>query len=133
MVNNHQKVVRSTYKRYPWPSVIRLNRFVQVPYKKVVLTRKNILKRDLYKCAYCGRGDLPLTVDHVIPKARGGEDIWENLVAACVVCNNKKGNKTPEEANLTMKVKPFKPSYIMFISSFNSKLDDSWKPFLFQK
>lgn len=133
VAHNHQRYVRSTYTKYPWPSVIRLNRFVLVPYKKVVLTRKNILKRDLYKCVYCGRGDLPLTIDHIIPKARGGEDVWENLVAACVICNNRKGNKTPEEANLIMRSKPFKPSYIMFISSFITKLDESWKPFLYQQ
>ncbi len=57
-------------KNYPWPSIIRLSRFVRVPYKKVVLTRKNILRRDGYKCAYCGRGDLTLTMDHIIPKAK---------------------------------------------------------------
>jgi len=125
------KMLHSAKAQFPWPSVIRLNRFVKVPYKKVILTRKNILKRDSYKCVYCGRSDLPLTVDHVIPKAKGGEDVWENLVAACVVCNNKKGDKTLEEANLILRTKPFKPNYLMFISKIVSKIDENWKPYLF--
>ncbi|MDP4174714.1 MAG: HNH endonuclease [Bacteroidota bacterium] len=132
VANKDHKSIRSRYKQFPWPSVIRLNRYVPVSYKKVILTRKNILKRDQYKCVYCGRGDLPLTVDHVIPKARGGEDVWENLVAACVVCNNKKGDKTPEEVNFKMRWKPYKPSHILFMSNSVGKIEDSWKPFLFQ-
>ncbi|MGE5498858.1 MAG: HNH endonuclease, partial [Syntrophothermus sp.] len=66
VANKDHKTVRSRYAQYPWPSVIRLNRYVPVSYKKVILTRKNVLKRDQYKCIYCGRGDLPLTVDHII-------------------------------------------------------------------
>ena len=94
-------------KSYPWPSVIRISKFINLPYKKVVLTRKNILRRDSYKCAYCGRADLPLTVDHVFPRARGGDDTWENLVTACTICNNRKGDRTPEEANMKMIFRPF--------------------------
>ena len=130
--NKANKYLHSSYKSISWPSVIRLNKFVSVPYKKVVLTRKNILKRDQYKCAYCGRGDLPLTVDHIIPRSRGGEEIWENLVSACVVCNNRKSNQTLEEANLKLRIKPYKPNYIVFMSSSIGKMEDSWRPFLFQ-
>lgn len=96
------------------------------------MTRKNILKRDLYKCAYCGRSDLPLTIDHVIPRARGGEETWENLVTACVSCNNKKGDRTLEEADLKLRIRPYKPHYILFISNSVSKIDENWKPYLFQ-
>lgn len=102
-----------------------------MPYKKVFLTRKNVLRRDSFRCAYCGRGDLPLTVDHIIPKARGGQDTWENLVCACTVCNNKKGDRTLEESGFQLLVKPFVPSHIMFIKNFVSKLDENWKPYLF--
>jgi 5-methylcytosine-specific restriction endonuclease McrA len=104
---------------------------VNVPYKKVVLTRRNILRRDGYKCAYCGRGDLPLTVDHIIPKARGGDDIWENLISACTKCNNKKGDRTPEEARMPLIYRPFKPNHVMFIKNVVGKLDDKWKPYLY--
>ncbi|HSD64905.1 MAG TPA: HNH endonuclease, partial [Ignavibacteriaceae bacterium] len=80
---------------------------------------------------YCGRGDLPLTIDHVIPRARGGSDSWENLVCACTLCNNKKGDRTPEEANMLLTNRPFKPSHIMFIKNVVGKLDENWKPYLY--
>lgn len=132
LVSQRQDVfINSVNHKFPWPSVIRLSNFIRVPYKKIILTRKNILKRDNHKCSYCGRGDLPLTVDHVIPRARGGEDTWENLVAACLPCNNKKGNRTPEEANMKMKLHPFKPDHISYIKSSAGRLDKEWKPFLF--
>lgn len=125
------KVIRSVSLQIDYPSVVRLKRFVSVPYTQVILSRRNILRRDGNKCAYCGRSDVALTVDHVIPKARGGKDTWENLVAACLVCNNRKGNRTPEEADMKLLVKPFKPNHIMFIKYHTSRTDDSWKPFLF--
>ena len=131
LLDNKRKVIRTVSRNFPWPSVIRLNYFITVPYKKVVLTRKNILRRDAYKCAYCGRSDLPLTIDHVVPKAKGGYDSWENLVCACTSCNNRKGGRTPEEANLRLIYKPFKPNHIMFIKTIVGKLDENWKPYLY--
>ncbi|MCX6150225.1 MAG: HNH endonuclease [Ignavibacteriales bacterium] len=132
VASNNGKIIHSAFNQFPWPSVIRLNRYILVPHKKVMMTRKNILKRDMYKCAYCGRSDLPLTVDHIIPKARGGEETWENLVTACVACNNKKGDRTLEEAELKLRFRPYKPHYILFISNSVSKIDENWKPYLFQ-
>jgi 5-methylcytosine-specific restriction endonuclease McrA len=131
VIDDRRKKLRSIQLCYPWPSVIRLNQFIKIPYKKVVLSRKNILRRDSYKCGYCGRGDLPLTVDHVVPKARGGNDAWDNLVAACTACNNKKGDKTPAEAMMRLNITPFKPSHIMFIKNVVGKLDENWKPYLY--
>jgi 5-methylcytosine-specific restriction endonuclease McrA len=131
VLNDKRKVLHSVTRIYPWPSIIRLSRYINVPYKKVVLTRKNILRRDSYKCSYCGRGDLPLTIDHVIPRAQGGSDSWENLVTACTFCNNKKGDRTPEEANMMLTNRPFKPSHIMFIKNVVGKLDENWKPYLY--
>jgi 5-methylcytosine-specific restriction endonuclease McrA len=131
LLDNKRKVIRTVSRNFPWPSVIRLTYFITVPYKKVVLTRKNILRRDAYKCAYCGRSDLPLTIDHIIPKAKGGHDSWENLVCACTSCNNRKGSRTPDEANLRLIYKPFKPNHIMFIKTIVGKLDENWKPYLY--
>ena len=71
-------------------------------------------------------------MDHVVPKARGGKDTWENLVTACLPCNNKKGSKTLEEANMILKIKPYKPNYIMFILNSVSRVDETWRPYLFQ-
>ncbi len=129
---NENKKVRSVSREFPWPSIIRLSFYVKVPFRKIILTRKSILKRDSHKCAYCGRGDLTLTLDHIIPKAKGGEDTWENLVAACLPCNNKKGDRTPEEANLKLKIRPYKPNHITFISNNAGRMEEAWKPFLFQ-
>lgn len=108
-----------------------MNSYIKLPYKKIILTRKNILKRDKHKCGYCGRGDIPLTIDHIMPKARGGGDNWDNLVAACMTCNNKKGDRTPQEAAMPLRIKPYKPNYIIFITNTVNRLDESWKPYLF--
>jgi len=131
VVDDKRKALRTVNQTFPWPSIIRLSFFVHVPYKKVVLTRKNILRRDGYKCVYCGRSDLPLTIDHIVPRAKGGSDSWENLISACTLCNNKKGDRTPHEARMDMLYKPFKPSHIMFIKNVVGKLDDNWKPYLY--
>lgn len=72
-----------------------------------------------------------LTVDHVIPKSRGGEEIWENLVTACVKCNNKKGSRTPDEARMFLRSSPKKPSHITFIKNFAGSVDEGWKPYLY--
>jgi 5-methylcytosine-specific restriction endonuclease McrA len=124
------KKVQSVYKSFDCPSIVRLSLFVRVPYKKIILSRKNILRRDNHKCLYCG-STVNLTVDHVIPKSRGGEDSWENLVTACIKCNNKKGSRTPEEARMTLKLNPKKPSHITFIKNFLGSIDEGWKPYLY--
>lgn len=132
IIENHNDLkVRSVNLSFPLPSIIRLTRFIRVPRKRIVLSRKNIVKRDNHQCQYCGTTDVPVTVDHIIPKGRGGEDTWENLVCACTKCNNKKRNRTPEEAGMALLKKPQRPSHIFFIRYFVGKLDNSWKPYLF--
>jgi 5-methylcytosine-specific restriction endonuclease McrA len=101
-----------------------------VPYRRILLSRKNVLRRDGQRCQYCGNRDS-LTVDHVYPKSRGGPDTWENLVAACVPCNNRKGNRTPDEANMKLRRRPFRPSHVMFIRDYVGSLEETWKPYLF--
>jgi len=131
VADKENKKIHSVNAEFKWPTVIRLKSYIHVPYKNIILTRKNILKRDGHRCAYCGRGDLPLTIDHIIPKSRGGEDSWENMVASCLSCNNRKGNRTPEEANMKLRVKPFEPNHISFIRNCFGRIDHSWEPFLF--
>lgn len=125
------KLLRSVSMAMPFPSVVRLSIYVRLPYKKIILSRKNILRRDNHRCQYCGRGDVPLTVDHIIPKARGGEDVWENLVTACVVCNNRKGDRTPDEAMMPLLRKITRPNHVTFIRHFVGTVDERWKPYLF--
>jgi len=123
--------LRSVSRTMPFPSIVRLSFYVRVPYKKIVLSRKNIIRRDGHQCQYCGRGEVTLTVDHVIPRSKGGNDSWENLVAACVGCNNRKGDRTPSEAGVKLQRKPIRPSHVMFIRHFVGIVDDNWKPYLF--
>lgn len=118
---------------YPFPSVVRLSLYVRLPYKKVELSRKNILRRDNFRCVYCHTTRPPLTIDHVIPKSRGGGDSWENLVCACVRCNNRKGSRTPEEANMKLHTRPFRPNYVTFIQNVVGSVESEWEPFLFMK
>jgi 5-methylcytosine-specific restriction endonuclease McrA len=130
MVSNRKtKVLRSVAGDYAFPSIIRLVRFVQLPYKKVSLTRQNVFKRDGFRCAYCGTRDQ-LTLDHVIPRSRGGQDSWQNLITACQRCNTQKGDRTPEEAEMQLSHNPFRPSFIMFLRDFNGKVQEEWKPYL---
>lgn len=125
------KYLHSVSLTIPFPSIVRLSSYVRVPYKKIVLSRKNILRRDGHRCQYCARTDVALTVDHVIPRARGGEDSWENLVTACVRCNNKKGDRSPAEAHMQLIRKPIRPNHVMFLRDFVGEVDERWKPYLF--
>src|SRR6266480_1404478 len=84
------------------PSVIRLTEYIHIPFERRSLSRKNILLRDHSTCQYCGRQHPPseLTLDHVLPRSRGGESAWDNLVACCKKCNHLKGIRTPAESGI---------------------------------
>ena len=126
------KFIHSVSRAYPYPSVIRLSALIRVPFKKIELSRKNILRRDNYRCQYCGcRAVGELTIDHIVPRSRAGTDSWENLVAACVKCNNKKGNRTLEEAGFKLLNQPRRPHHLLFLKQYMGRVEDSWKPFLF--
>lgn len=114
---------------YPMPAVIKIKNYIHVPYRGVVLTRQNIFKRDHGQCQYCGI-DRDLTLDHLIPRSKGGKSTWNNLVTACKSCNAKKGNYTLEEAGLVLKRPPFKPSYIMFLRNNLGTMKKEWVPYL---
>lgn len=124
------RMLRTSREQFAWPSVVRLKGYVRVPYRRVLLTRRNVFRRDEHACQYCGSSDR-LTLDHVHPKSRGGADTWDNLVAACVPCNNRKGNHTPAEARMPLRRKPFRPSHVMYLRDFFGTGADAWKPFLY--
>lgn len=125
--------IRSILKSYPLPSVVRLERFIRSPRKKILLTRRNIIIRDGYTCCYCGSSKGPMTVDHIIPKNMGGSDSWDNLVCACDRCNNKKSGRTPKMAGMKLQRKPKRPNHITYIQRFIGVTDDRWKPYLFME
>jgi 5-methylcytosine-specific restriction endonuclease McrA len=131
IVEKDGEFIHSVNDRFPLPSIVRLTRYIHVPQKRVMLTRKNIIKRDNHQCQYCGRRTAALTIDHVIPRVRGGKDTWENLVCACVKCNNKKGNRNPEDVGLKLLKKPKKPNHIFFIRYSVGAIDNRWKPYLY--
>lgn len=125
------QVIRTVRSNYPFPSVIRLCAYLRVPFRKIELSRKNIFRRDGMRCQYCGTQHPPLTVDHVIPRSRGGNDTWENLTTACIRCNNRKGSRTPDEAGMRLLAPPKKPHHVLFLKHHLGKIDDSWRPYLF--
>jgi 5-methylcytosine-specific restriction endonuclease McrA len=117
------------------PSVIRLLEYRRIPHQTRALSRKNILMRDRYTCQYCHR-TLPaseLTLDHVVPRSRGGETSWENLVACCHHCNNRKGNRTPDEAamRLARSPRPFSLHTSRHLMRLLAKSDEQWRKYLF--
>ncbi len=126
------KMLRTVQTSYPFPSVIKIKQYIHVPYKSVVLTRQNVFRRDNYCCQYCG-ATKDLTLDHLIPKSKGGRSSWVNLVTACKRCNSLKGDFTPEEAGLQLKRKPIRPSYITFLRISSKYVNDDWIPFLERK
>lgn len=128
--DNPDFVLRTVDDEYSYPSVIRLRRYIRIPYARISLSRRNIMKRDHHTCQYCGiKSDL--TLDHIMPKSRGGRDRWENLVTACNTCNVKKGNRTPDEANMPLKIKPYRPVHITFFQHLMNGVQENWKPYLY--
>ncbi len=131
LVEKYDGFVRSVNTRMPLPSVVRLNRYIRKPFREINLNRKNILRRDRHICQYCGKNSKPMTVDHIIPKSYGGDDSWENLVTACLACNNRKADRTPEEANMKLIRKPVKPGYLFYLQSLIRRPHHTWRPYLF--
>jgi 5-methylcytosine-specific restriction endonuclease McrA len=123
--------IRTVTESYPLPIIVRLTVYVRVEFRNAVLSRKNLFRRDEFRCQYCGRKDVPLTIDHVIPRSRGGGESWENLITACKSCNSLKGNRTPAEAGMTMLQKPVMPSHITLMRRHYLSISDEWKPYLY--
>ena len=117
------------------PCVIRLQRYVRIPrdVHRRKITRKAVLARDAYTCQYCGREASGLTVDHVIPRSRGGESVWENIVASCAPCNRKKGNRLPREASMHPATRPRPPGPTVFIRIASPRIPLAWEPYLAPK
>lgn len=105
------------------PAVMRLIKLIRTLYiNRVPFSKKNVLIRDGFKCAYCGENHRKLTIDHIIPKSRNGKTTFENCVSSCLPCNNKKGGKTPSEAQMYLKVKAYQPTIAEFLQLKVKKL-----------
>lgn len=117
------------------PSVIRLLEYRRIPHQTRALSRKNILMRDRYTCQYCHKilPSTELTLDHVVPRSRAGETTWENLVACCHSCNNRKGSRTPDEAGMRLAraPRPFSLHTSRHLMRLLGKGEDQWRKYLF--
>ena len=124
--------VRSATEKFQIPSVIVLFRYVDEKFFTLSCTRRNILARDANKCQYCAEtfceGDL--TIDHVVPKSKGGTSVWNNVVAACKPCNQKKRDYLVERAPVSLIRRPRRPSYQSIIKKRLGKVNLKWKQYL---
>lgn len=122
------KTIKTERQDYKIPSVIRLLKYVLLPFKKLKPTRENIYRRDGGKCAYCGNS-RDLTIDHILPKSKGGLNTWENMVTCCSRCNVIKGDKLLKDTGFKLRVKPFKPNYLYFIKNIGT-IQEQWTMYL---
>ena len=132
----HGLMLHAQRSRIAMPSVIRLLEYRRIPYQTRALSRKNILLRDRNTCQYCGDALPPsdLTLDHVIPRSRGGNSTWENLVACCHDCNRRKGNRLLQEIDdmiLLREPRPFSLHTSRQIMRMLGRSDDRWRKYLF--
>jgi 5-methylcytosine-specific restriction endonuclease McrA len=122
--------LRSASDTFPWPHVIRLLHYVRVPRAvKRKISRKALFARDGHRCVYCGSSGR-LTLDHVVPRSRGGDSVWENVVTSCAPCNLRKGNRLPEEVQMRLLVTPQTPTPTLFVTLASPRIPDRWQPYL---
>ena len=133
VLSNYNEKVHSPSTSLNLPSIIKIKTYIKNNSMAVELSRKNVLVRDNYICQYCKKQSKSLTVDHVVPKFRGGQESWENLVAACKNCNQIKGEHTPEEARMPLMRKPKRPNRIHYFQRLVKKKQADWRPYLFME
>ncbi len=131
IIQNGRGVIRTPTRTYERPSVIRLQYMVHRPRPRVRLNKREIFRRDGYRCQYCGRVSAHLTLDHVVPKNRGGKYTWDNLVSACPQCNRRKGNRTPKEAGMKLRRLPAEPrATALYLYGHYLKQNEEWARYL---
>ena len=130
VVKKSKIVINSIYLKFNIPEVIKLKNYIYIKHSKIPLTRKNILKRDNNTCQYCGKNKSEITIDHILPKDKGGNDSWNNLVVACKRCNMIKGNYLLKDIDMQLIRKPFEPTKIIYLQNVG-KNNKSWHPYLY--
>ncbi len=133
---NTDKVARTISHQYFIPGVIRLKRYIRVSSEHfgiVRCSRRNILIRDQFQCQYCGKKcrQTQITIDHVMPRSRGGKSSWDNLVAACIICNHKKSANTPAEKGMVLRKHPRRPLWTEMLEEMERDLIDLWSPYIY--
>jgi len=131
MVVNGRGHIHTINQLLPRPSVIRLEYMIHRPRPRVKLTRREVFRRDNYTCQYCGRRDIPLTVDHITPKRLGGQHIWTNVVAACPTCNHRKGGRKLNEVQMKLPHAPKEPpASAFYMYGRHLKENGEWEQFI---
>lgn len=131
MVEELDRPLRSATDTFRWPHVIRLVHYVRVP--RLVqrkISRRALFARDDWQCVYCGNAGGRLTLDHVIPRSRGGDSSWENVVTSCAPCNLRKGDRLPHEIQMQPTVRPRPPAPVLFIRLATPKIPARWERYL---
>jgi 5-methylcytosine-specific restriction endonuclease McrA len=130
MVENGTGEVHTVNAIFPLPSVIRLMYLIKLPRIQRKLTRFEVFNRDRFTCQYCGRETRELTLDHVVPRSRGGQHSWENLVSACIPCNHRKGERVLAEAKLKLSRQPHAPPPFFLVPYYYLSNQPQWLKFL---
>jgi 5-methylcytosine-specific restriction endonuclease McrA len=131
IIENGRGYLHSPTALFEIPSVIRLVYLIRRPRPQGRLTRRDVFLRDHFTCQYCGKQARELTLDHVLPRHRGGTHSWENVVAACKPCNHRKAGHTPEEAHMLMRHEPYRPTYSYFRTFFPYlESNETWRKFI---
>jgi len=131
VIERLEQPLRSATDTYPWPHVIRLVTYVHVPRAaQRKISRRALFARDEWRCVYCGTTAGRLTLDHVVPRSRGGDSVWENVVTSCAPCNLRKGNRLPHEVSMELKRRPGPPAPVLFIRLSTPKIPTRWEPYL---
>jgi 5-methylcytosine-specific restriction endonuclease McrA len=133
MLENGSGFVHSADRIFAIPSVIRISSLIHLPRRNnYKLTRMEIFRRDQYTCQYCGKKVKQLTLDHVIPRYRGGQHTWENVVSACAACNRSKAGRTPKEAGMKLSKLPGPPqdNSIAFVFDHHREIRKEWQKYL---
>ena len=134
--HHNNAIVRSFQAAFKVPSVIRLKTYVRLNFqKKIRFSRENVYRRDEFTCQYCDKvhAARELTLDHVFPVSKGGEKSWTNIVTACKSCNQKKGDKTPQQAGMPLKSPPREPGWLptLHLEIKIQTAPESWRDYLF--
>jgi 5-methylcytosine-specific restriction endonuclease McrA len=131
ILESHGRPLRSSSSNFQRPHVIRLVTYVRVP-RGVTrrISRRVLFARDGWQCAYCGTNSNRLTLDHVVPRSRGGASVWENVVASCAPCNHRKGDRLLEETGMTLRTTPRPPTPVLFIRLTADSIPDVWHRYL---
>ena len=130
LLENGQGEIKTPSHAIPIPSVIRLMYLIKRPLVQRKLSRKEVFLRDNYTCLYCGKVSKELTLDHVLPRYRGGVHSWENVVSACISCNHRKAGQTPQEAGMRLSKESRPPRVNPYSMFLHKPLQEEWRKFI---